>query len=455
MSDAPQELRRVNWSECFAFTQIFRAFGIARHPSKLALTFVAVLATYLAGRALDGLWSTASSPVAAVSGGQTELDIYLTRGSRAASEWVDAQAAVAGAPRFGVFQLLLNNSRDVVNQITHAVIHVQPGDLVHAIRRGLFGFFWMFTHHPGYGAIFAFLGMLIWAFLGGAVCRMAAMHAARDERISIRDALAFSRPRILAFLIAPLMPLIVFIVIGALMTAVSLIGAIPAVGELLVGLLFVLALIGGFALAFVFIGGVAGFSLTFPTLAVEASDPFDALSRTFSYIYQRPWRTTFYSLLALAYGAICLVFVKLFVRLMLWATHLCVGLTMNLGTAYTATDSVPPPKLNAIWQAPSLTGETPFFGAFDPSIQVSGPSWLAQLLIKTWIYLIWGLVASLAVSYFYSASTLIYLLLRREVDATDFEEVYIEDPLEDDAESPGTAPPAKPTGGTSLPVITA
>ena len=38
-------------------------------------------------------------------------------------------------------------------------------------------------------------------------------------------------------------------------------------------------------------GTVGGFGLMYPTVAVEGSDSFDAISRSFSYVFARPWRS--------------------------------------------------------------------------------------------------------------------------------------------------------------------
>ena len=61
----------------------------------------------------------------------------------------------------------------------------------------------------------------------------------------------------------------------------------------------------------VLLGTVGGFNLMYPTIAVEGSDSFDAISRTFSYVYARPWRMLFYTLVAIVYGALCYLFVRL------------------------------------------------------------------------------------------------------------------------------------------------
>src|SRR5262249_1345918 len=62
-----------------------------------------------------------------------------------------------------------------------------------------------------------------------------------------------------------------------------------------------------------------------------------------------------------------------------------------------------------------------------------------------WLYLIFLLVVGFAYSYFWSASSIIYLLMRRKVDDTELDEVHLE---EEDMEEPYTAPapgPAAPT----------
>src|SRR6185503_18355511 len=49
-------LRSINWREAFPFSQIFRAFRVAIHPSKLMLALAALLCLYAGGRVLDMLW---------------------------------------------------------------------------------------------------------------------------------------------------------------------------------------------------------------------------------------------------------------------------------------------------------------------------------------------------------------------------------------------------------------
>ncbi len=63
MADEVQAIRGINWRETFPFTHLFRAFRIAMHPSKLVLGLIALLALYVGGRVLDGIWSPRSLAV--------------------------------------------------------------------------------------------------------------------------------------------------------------------------------------------------------------------------------------------------------------------------------------------------------------------------------------------------------------------------------------------------------
>ena len=52
---------------------------------------------------------------------------------------------------------------------------------------------------------------------------------------------------------------------------------------------------------------------------------------------------------------------------------------------------------------------------------------IGAILVMVWVYLIIGMVAAFVLSYLAGSTTTIYYLLRRKVDATDFDEVYVEE----------------------------
>ncbi len=185
---------------------------------------------------------------------------------------------------------------------------------------------WLIWNHTVFFIIFAILFLLAWALFGGAICRIAAVHVARDEKISVRQAMNFAVGKLLSFASAPVIPLAIVIVIGLIVSLAALIGNIPFLGPIAVGALFILPLLAGFVMTLVLLGTAGGFNLMYPTIAVEGSDSFDAISRSFSYVYARPWRMLFYTVVALAYGAATYLFVHMFIWLTLVLTHHFVGM---------------------------------------------------------------------------------------------------------------------------------
>jgi hypothetical protein len=82
---------------------------------------------------------------------------------------------------------------------------------------------------------------------------------------------------------------------------------------------------------------------------------------------------------------------------------------------------------------------------------------IGPVLIAIWLGVIFLMIIGFGYSYFWSASTIIYFLMRRKVDDTEMDEVYLE---EEDSEEPYSAPavhpPATPQpapAGSSLPMV--
>ncbi len=300
---------------------------------------------------------------------------------------------------------------------------------------GLHGLGWLGCQHWVYAPIFLAAALAIWALFGGAMHRMSALHFARDEKISVTQALKFSAGKFLSFYTAPLIPLAIIVVIGLFMMLGGLLMSVWVL-DLIMSILFPLAVLGGLLIAFLLIGLVAGGGLMYPTIAVESSDSFDAISRSYSYVFGRPWRAAFYGLVALVYGVICYLFVRLFAFLLLAAAHAFVGAGVWGGgeTISPAAD-----KLDAMWPAPT-------FDNLLPQWQWEALSgWEAFCSGILWIMVmpIAALVLAFLLSYASSASTAIYFLLRQKVDATDLDDVYVEEPEEEPL--PGETP-AEPAG---------
>ncbi|MBA7679740.1 hypothetical protein ES703_88042 [subsurface metagenome] len=175
------------------------------------------------------------------------------------------------------------------------------------------------------------------------------------------------------------------------------------------GIFVPLALIAGALIAVVLIGAFAGFNLMFPAVAYDGSDCFDAISRSFSYVYAKPWRMGFYTAIGAIYGAICYTFVRFFAFLLLWITH------WSLQLGVWGND-----KLTAIWDEPHLRNLL-----VPPNWEaLNWPQSIAAFLIYLCSLAVVGLLVSFIISFYFSANTIIYSLMRNKVDNTALEDIY-------------------------------
>lgn len=287
------------------------------------------------------------------------------------------------------------------------------------------GIRWLLSY-PVFFIIYLIIILVVWGIAGGAICRMAALNVARDERITMREAVSFALQKFSSFVTAPLLPFAFIVPVVLLIGLIGLILGLNSVLSIIAGLLFFVALLGGLVMALLAIGGVGGMALMYPTIASEGSDSFDAISRSFNYLYARPWRTLWYMLVGTVYGTLCFVFVRLLAGLAMLLTHVACGrgfFGAGMNTSSSSTIDYLG-RLEAMWSIPSLTGS--FFGGFNPAL-ISGAEQLTQALIMFWVFIVVGLVMAFVVSFFLSANTIIYLLLRQVVDATDMSDVYVEE----------------------------
>jgi hypothetical protein len=358
----------------FLFPKIFRTFRIAIYRNNLIIAFLAVAIICSAGLIMDLI-------VVATSGSEGEVGVF----SRL---WYTAATGFHGT----IHSLLLFEPTCVKTNIVECLKAIG----------GTLG------DHYLYCTIFFAITLVVISAAGGAICRIAALQFARSEKPGLTEALRFSAKRFKSFFTAPLAPVGIIIFIGLFIFLLGLIGNIPRVGELIMAIFMLLALIAGALIAVVLIGAVAGFNLMFPAVAYDDSDCFDAISRSFSYVYAKPWRMGFYTAIAVVHGAICYMFVRFFAFLLLWATY------WFLQVGALGDNS----KLTAIWQKPS-------FGSLRGSLVLPGGiESVAAFLVYLCLLVVVGLVVSFIISFYFSANTIIYSLMRNRVDNTALEDIY-------------------------------
>jgi hypothetical protein len=170
--------------------------------------------------------------------------------------------------------------------------------------------------------------LAVWAFFGGVITRLAAVQLANRGPITLRQAVRFVAARYVNYLLSPLVPIGIIAAVAVGLILYGLVALIPFVGDLLlIGLGLPLVIVGGAIMA-VFLVGLVGYPLMYPTLSVEgdSSDTFDALSRSINYVYQAPWHYIWYWIVAVLYGAAVTFFVLFFTSLMVYMGKWAVGI---------------------------------------------------------------------------------------------------------------------------------
>jgi hypothetical protein len=384
------------------FPKIFQTFRMAIQPTKLIIAFLALAIICLAGWVMDF-----SETVVATEGAQgkiTELDKYMTNPAQ-----VDSYIEGSKSRGAGVFSTLWRFAATKFQGAVDSVFAFDVPGVVKNIADYFKAVEWALRHHFVYCIIFFVIKLAVISIAGGAICRIAALQSARGEKPGLTEALRFSIKRFTSFFTAPLVPVGIIIFIGLFIFLLGLIGNIPWAGELIMGIFVPLALIAGALIAVLLIGAFAGFNLMFPAVAYDGSDCFDAISRSFSYVYAKPWRMGFYTAIGAIYGAICYTFVRFFAFLLLWITH------WSLQLGVWGND-----KLTAIWGEPHLRNLL-----VPPNWEaLNWPQSIAAFLIYLCSLAVVGLLVSFIISFYFSANTIIYSLMRNKVDNTALDDIY-------------------------------
>lgn len=382
---------------------------MAIQPSKLIIAFAALVVICLAGWIMDFSRTVITTPKA--QGEITELQVYIANPDKLKSH---IEYYKEHGERRGVFSTLWRFGSEKFHGALKSLFAFDLPSVTKNIAEGFKALMWALRHHYIYSIIFFAITLAVFSIGGGGLCRIAALQLARNEKPGISEALRFSAKRFLSFFAVPLTPVGIIICIGLFVFLLGLIGNIPRAGELIIGLFMLPALIAGALIAVILMGTVGGFNLMFPAIVYDGSDCFDAISRSFSYVYSKPWRMGFYTAIAAVYGAICYTFVRFFVFLLLWVTRwfLQMGIWVN--------NSKNVNKLAAIWPEPSFIG----LRGSPPLTTLNWSESLATFLVYLVLLVVVGLLVSFVISFHFSANTIIYALMRNRVDNTALQDIY-------------------------------
>ncbi|MEZ6140965.1 MAG: hypothetical protein R3B84_10375 [Zavarzinella sp.] len=306
--------------------------------------------------------------------------------------------------------------------------------------------FWVYIYLAG---LVTWL-LVVWAFFGGIITRMAVLQLSHKDVGGIKEAVRYVRKRYISYLLSPALPfgLILFVLICCILFGV--LHWIPLLGDLIDGLLWFLPLAGGLAITLLFLG-LVGYPLMYPTLSTEGSDTFDAFSRSYNYVYESPWHYAWYCLCALVYGAVLVFFVVLVGSLTAffakwgvskfpaWGAdrspeYLCVYTPESLGWKQLLTEGSPA----------AINDDGEYINPEAAKAYMKDFAWYNHMgagMVGFWITLVFMLTIGFSYSYFWTAATQVYLLMRKRVDETDMDEVYIDDePLDPPPAAPAPLP---------------
>ncbi len=253
----------------------------------------------------------------------------------------------------------------------------------------------VFGERPLAAGLLALFVAPAWMVGGGAICRMVTVDVARNLNLPIAEAVAYAMRRWASLAGAALIPLALMGLIGALIRLAGWALLSVSVIDVLGGVAYGLMLVGGVALWAMIVGYAAATPLLAPAVMVEDGDAMDAVQRGYAYIVGRPGRAAIYGGVALIEGAVAAVLARMFLA------------TVIFSTAALATAWVGPGRAKALL------------------LEAKGQP-LAGWLIGQWHHLAWLIFAAFAVSLYFTASTLVYLLLRRVNDEQDIRDVWME-----------------------------
>lgn len=314
-----------------------------------------------------------------------------------------------------------------------------PSSMVGAARDLLALPKWMFGRHRAFSACWVLFALLVWTLFGGMLHRMAAMSATLGEPVSIGQAFRFVRSRFMAHFFSLTFPTIIAFTLAIPLMLGGLVFFNLPVLDIVGALLLLPALLLGVAIVVILLLQVVGAPLLIPTVSIEGTDAYDSTSRALHYVLGRPWHYGFYSLVAAVYGVICTAFVSLVAMASLAAvkTFVAAGVFTEGVAGRDRFEAMLPVTRPDDWQL-----------SLNPS-GLTGTGAMASAIVQVSAMAFLGLITAFLISYVVSASTWVYLLMRRACDGTETDAIVLEPPADPPAAEaePAPAPAPKTPGG--------
>ncbi len=375
-------IHEILWSEALPWWLLFRAAGSAFAPTVILLALLGGLATWAGWSIADSLRLAGSDPAAdaildaSLGGG---LVIPGPDGSNAAAVLTPSRQA------FPALRAAWNwLPRPVADVLELVGIPFRPTATLAQMGGALARVGWF---------------VLVWSIFGTAITRHVALKLVGEEAPGLVGAVLYGARKWLAAFNS-----VGFVLLG--IVALSIPGALLGLlmrtdwGLAVAGAIWPLVLAGAVVLAILAIGIVFGWPLMVAAVGVERGDSFQAISTSFSYLYQRPLHYAFYALVA---GIVAL--------------PACAA----AGLFADATSTL------ALWAASFGMGHDRTLAVLEGLRSQAEAPWGIRAL-GFWTRGLGSLLGSFGWGYFWAIATAAYMLLRQDVDGTELDEVVIDEP---------------------------
>lgn len=446
---------RIDFREALVFPRVLASAVSALQPPRLLLATFALLCLVVLGRGYDAVRGPSVQPAGLLApprtildasvgsdmarriarealpadrrpegmdglGGRVDLEevraALIERRSEVSGAELDAvQRGIDRLEPFrgkGAFDALASAVGLRFDGLVSAVLTLDPksaaaslGDLFITIPTALWREDRVFT------VLYGVLASLAFGFLGGALCRMSAVHLARRQELAPVDAIDFVRARTLNHALVPLWPCISLVVLLPIAAILGLMGRVPGL-DVVAGAAYGLVLFFSTIAAIVLLPWLVAMPLAVAAAACEGCDGLEAAQRCGALVLRRPLHTLLYA--ACAILGTCLV--AFTVDLVATA-----AISIAAGfTGLTAGDGAMSATGGARLLAPDAPAPPLFVGgSFTGSLQA-----IAVGLARLWQGLLQTLAAGAVFGTICTTATAAYLALRRTSDDQPFEDLW-------------------------------
>ncbi len=283
MSEQPVIVNKLSWRDLCPWTIIFKCLPVAISVPVIAWALVGLVLTPMG-------WIVAES-VCLNDQIRSENTAIAELAERNRSPYRSVfHATHEGTGYLNIFGAKLSGPRVVFEQT------IKPFQELFKSRGSLWEFLYLIL-----GCLWS---LAVWSFAGLAICRTALLRLTRDEVLSLDDSFDFAVEKFKDGIGAVGLPLLA---VAGLCIPAGLIGLLMGFdfGVMLAGLAWFILLAIGLLICLLLIGLMFGWPLMIASVSAEGQNSFDAMTRAYAYVFQRPLHYIGYCIVAMLFGGLC------------------------------------------------------------------------------------------------------------------------------------------------------